>query len=68
MQRDSEFRFVDTRRTIAYVADLYVEMEPDSEETYLIFCHHTPIPLDYTVGILATKDSFFNEAGVTSYK
>lgn len=68
MQRDPEFRFTDTRLSIAFTCDLFVEMEADSEDTFLTFCQHVPIPLDYTVGVLATKDSFFNEAGLSSYK
>ena len=68
MTQCPDHAFADVREVIAYVCDLLVEIEDLCEECYLGFCHHLPISLEYTVGILASKQSFYNELGVTNFK
>jgi len=63
-----EFDFEDSSSVIAFVCDLGNELDPLSIETFLNFCRHKNLPINFTVGILATKQSFFNPAGTTSYK
>jgi hypothetical protein len=63
-----EFEFEDSSSVIAFVCDLGNELDPISVETFINFCKHLNLPINFTIGILATKQSFFNPAGITSYK
>jgi len=59
-----EFEFDDSGSVIAFVCDYGNELDPLCVETYLNFCRHSNLPLNFTVGVLATKQSFYNPAGI----
>ena len=60
MKQDSEFVFLNSIKVIAFVCDMSVYHTELCHETYLNLFRHPNLPLDFTVGILATKESFLD--------
>lgn len=68
MKHDSDFRFDFKTRVIAFVCDMSVDHEELCFETYLNFFRHFGLELEFTTGILATKDSYLDSASIQQNK
>ena len=68
MKHDSDFKFDFSTRVIAFVCDMSVEYEELCTQTYLNFYRHLGLQLEFTAGILATKDCYLELASIQSYK
>ena len=60
MKHDSEFVFEHKANTIAFVCDMSVDYEEICFETYLNFYRHKGLDLQFSTGILATKDCYMD--------
>lgn len=61
MKHDSDFKFDYKTRVIAFVCEMSVEFEDLCFETYFNFYRHFGLELDFTGGILATKDCYLDQ-------
>ena len=64
MKHDSDFVFEYRNRVVAFVCEMSVEFEELCFETYLNFYRHMGLEIDFTTGILATKDCYLYQQSI----